>query len=147
MRPFSNSFGLASARPTPQGLSGAPEYHYLYRSRHYKHGGAYGGSSENGTCATISTVKAFGYGTDNVDNRFKTNFYADTVFVDGKKIYLDNGKPLVYMPLELKLNLSDSPYKQTAGARVGNSRLIEPPIRTDGRLTTISSFLDMVTRC
>lgn len=95
------------------------EYHYLFRSRHYKHGGAYGGSSENGTCATVSTVKAYGYGTDHVDNRFKTNFYADTVFVDGKKIYLDNGKPLVYIPLELKLNLSDSPYKQTAGARVG----------------------------
>lgn len=95
------------------------EYHYLFRSRHYKHGGAYGGSSENGTCATVSTVKAYGYGTNHVDSRFKTNFYADTVFVDGKKIYLDNGKPLVYMPLELKLNLSDSPYKQTAGARVG----------------------------
>lgn len=95
------------------------EYHYLFRSRHYKHGGAYGGSSENGTCATVSTVKAYGYGTDHVDNRFKTNFYADTVVVDGKKIYLDNGKSLVYMPLELKLNLSDSPYKQTAGARVG----------------------------
>ena len=95
------------------------EYHYLFRSRHYKHGGTYGGSSENGTCATVSTVKAYGYGTNHVDNRFKTNFYADTVFVDGKKIYLDNGNPLVYMPMELKLNLSDSPYKQTAGARVG----------------------------
>ena len=26
-------------------------------------------------------------------------------------------KPLVYMQMKLKLNLSDSPYKQTAGAR------------------------------
>lgn len=95
------------------------EYHYLFRSRHYKHGGAYGGSSENGTCATISTVKAFGYDTDHEDSRFRINFYADTVFVDGEKIYLDNGDPLVYRPLELKLNLTDSPYKQTAGARVG----------------------------
>ena len=108
------------------------EYHYLFRSRHYKHGGAYGGSSENGTCATVSTVKAFGYGTDHVDNRFKTNFYADTVFVDGKKIYLDNGKPLVYMPLELKLNLSDSPYKQTAGARVGKYE-VDRTAYSDGR--------------
>ena len=108
------------------------EYHYLYRSRHYKHGGAYGGSSKNGTCATISTVKAFGYGTDNVDNRFKINFYADTVLVDGKKIYLDNGKPLVYMPLELKLNLSDSPYKQTAGARVGKYE-VDRTAYSDGR--------------
>ena len=95
------------------------EYHYLFRSRHYQHGGAYGGASENGTCATVSTVKVYGYGTDHVDNRFHMNFYADTVFVDGKKVYLDNGDPLVYRPLELKLNLSDSPYKQTAGARVG----------------------------
>jgi len=108
------------------------EYHYLFRSRHYKHGGAYGGSSENGTCATVSTVKAFGYGTDHVDNRFKTNFYADTVFVDGKKIYLDNGKPLVYMPLELKLNLSDSPYKQTAGSRVGKYE-VDRTAYSDGR--------------
>lgn len=108
------------------------EYHYHYRSRHYKHGGAYGGSSENGTCATVSTVKAFGYGTDHVDNRFKINFYADTVLVDGKKIYLDNGKPLVYMPLELKLNLSDSPYKQTAGARVGKYE-VDRTAYSDGR--------------
>lgn len=108
------------------------EYHYLYRSRHYKHGGVYGGSSENGTCATVSTVKAFGYGTDHVDNRFKINFYADTVLVDGKKIYLDNGKPLVYMPLELKLNLSDSPYKQTAGARVGKYE-VDRTAYSDGR--------------
>ena len=108
------------------------EYHYLYRSRHYKHGEAYGGSSENGTCATVSTVNAFGYGTDNVDNRFKINFYADTVLVDGKKIYLDNGKPLVYMPLELKLNLSNSPYKQTAGARVGKYE-VDRTAYSDGR--------------
>ena len=108
------------------------EYHYLFRSRHYKHGGAYGGSSENGTSATVSTVKAYGYGTNHVDSRFKTNFYADTVFVDGKKIYLDNGKPLVYMPLELKLNLSDSPYKQTAGARVGKYE-VDRTAYSDGR--------------
>lgn len=94
------------------------EYQYLFRSRHYKHGEAYGCSSENGTCATVSTVKAFGYGTAQVDTRFHINFYADTVYVDGNKVMLDNGKPLVYMPLELKLDLSDSPYKQTAGARV-----------------------------
>ena len=108
------------------------EYHYLFRSRHYKHGGAYGGSSENGTSATVSTVKAFGYGTNHVDNRFHINFYADTVFVDNKKIYLDNGKPLVYMPLELKLNLSYSPYKQTAGARVGKYE-VDRTAYSDGR--------------
>lgn len=108
------------------------EYHYLFRSRHYQHGGAYGGASENGTCATISTVKAYGYATDHVDNRFYTNFYADTVFVDGKKVYLDNGAPLVYRPLELKLNLSASPYKQTAGARVAKYE-VDRTAYSDGR--------------
>lgn len=108
------------------------EYHYLFRSRHYQHGGAYGGASENGTCATISTVKAYGYATDRVDNRFYTNFYADTVFVDGKKVYLDNGEPLVYRPLELKLNLSASPYKQTAGARVAKYE-VDRTAYSDGR--------------
>ena len=116
------------------------------RSRHYKHGGAYGGSSENGTCATVSTVKAFGYGTDHVDNRFKINFYADTVLVDGKKIYLDNGKPLVYMPLELKLNLSDSPYKQTAGARVGKYE-VDRTAYSDGRQVESSREHAEVTAC
>lgn len=108
------------------------EYHYLFRSRHYQHGGAYGGASENGTCATISTVKAYGYATDRVDNRFYTNFYADTIFVDGKKVYLDNGEPLVYRPLELKLNLSASPYKQTAGARVAKYE-VDRTAYSDGR--------------
>lgn len=108
------------------------EYHYLFRSRHYQHGGAYGGASENGTCATISTVKAYGYATEHVDNRFYTNFYADTVFVDGKKVYLDNGEPLVYRPLELKLNLSASPYKQTAGARVAKYE-VDRTAYSDGR--------------
>ena len=51
---------------------------------------------------------------------------------DEKKIYLDNGKPLVYMPLELKLNLSDSPYKQTAGARVGKYE-VDRTAYSDGR--------------
>lgn len=108
------------------------EYHYLFRSRHYQHGGAYGGASENGTCATISTVKAYGYATAHVDNRFYTNFYADTIFVDGKKVYLDNGEPLVYRPLELKLNLSASPYKQTAGARVAKYE-VDRTAYSDGR--------------
>ena len=32
------------------------QFQYLFRSRHYSHGGAFGTSSENGACATISTV-------------------------------------------------------------------------------------------
>lgn len=94
------------------------EFHYLFRSRHYNHGGAYGGASENGTCATLTTVNAYHYGTDSLDTRFALNFYADTVWVDGVMVMLDNGEPLVYRPLAVEVNLTNSPYKQTAGARM-----------------------------
>ena len=94
------------------------QFQYLFRSRHYAHGGAFGTSSENGACATISTVKTFGYGTSNVDKRYAYNLFSDTVRVDGNIIYLENGKPLVYMPLTVELNLTNSPYIKTAGARM-----------------------------
>lgn len=94
------------------------QFQYLFRSRHYSHGGAFGTGSENGACATVSTVKTFGYGTNNVDKRYAYNLYSDTVRVDGKIIYLENGKPLVYMPLAVELNLTNSPYIKTAGARM-----------------------------
>lgn len=110
----------------------ASQYHYLFRSRHYKHGGAYHGSSENGTCATLSTVRANGYGTDSEDTRFRLNFYADTVWVDGAMVMLDDGTPLVYRPLELQLNLTASPYKQTAGARQAKYE-VDRTAYSDGR--------------
>lgn len=94
------------------------QFQYLFRSRHYSHGGAFGTSSENGACATISTVRTFGYGTKNVDKRYAYNLYSDTVRVDGNIIYLESGKPLVYMPLAVELNLTNSPYIKTAGARM-----------------------------
>ena len=110
----------------------AAQFWYLFRSRHYNHGGAVGGASENGTCATISTVLTSGYGTNEVDARFAGNFYADTVFVDGKVVMQDNGKPLVYMPLELKRNLTGSPYLYTAGARMGKYE-VDRTAHSDGR--------------
>ena len=75
------------------------QFWYLYRSRHYAHGGAIGMDAENGTSATLATVHAFGYGTDSLDTRFAINFYADTVKVDGKVVTLESGEPLVYQPL------------------------------------------------
>lgn len=93
------------------------QYQYLFRSRHYAQGSAMGMASENGTCATLSTVHAYGYGTDSIDSRYAINFFSDTVKINGNIVKLDNGKPLVYMPLEVKVDLTDSPYMQTAGAR------------------------------
>ena len=94
------------------------QFQYLFRSRHYTHGDALGAGAENGACATISTVKTFGYGTSNVDKRYAYNLYSDTVRVDGKIVRLENGKPLIYMPLAVEMNLTYSPYIKTAGARM-----------------------------
>ena len=110
----------------------AAQFWYLFRSRHYNHGGALGGSSENGTSANISTVLAYGYGTDEVDARFEKNFYAGIVEVDGKTVMMDNGEPLEYHPLELKLNLTGSPYVKTAGARMAKYE-VDRTSHSDGR--------------
>ena len=110
----------------------AAQLWYLFRSRHYNHGGALGGSSENGTSANISTVLAYGYGTDEEDARFIKNFYAGVVEVDGKPVMMDNGEPLEYFPLELKLNLTGSPYVKTAGARMAKYE-VDRTSHSDGR--------------
>lgn len=110
----------------------AAQFHYLFRSRHYNHGGALGGASENGTSATISTVLAYGYGTNDVDTRFEKNFYAGQVVVDGKIVKMDSGEPLEYKPLELKLNLTGSPFVKTAGARMAKYE-VDRTSHSDGR--------------
>ncbi len=111
----------------------ANEFHYLFRSRHYAHGGAYGGSSENGTCATVSTVRAYGYGTEDEDPRFDLNLYAGKISVDGTPVMLDDGTQLEYQPLAVEKNLTASPYKQTAGARMKKYE-VDRSAYSDGRM-------------
>ncbi len=109
------------------------QFHYLFRSYHYTHGGALGWGSENGTCATISTMKANHYGEADEDARCKLNFVAGEVKVDGKTLTLDNGKPLIYQPFEVKQNLTNSPYIKTAGARMGKYE-VDRTSYMDGKL-------------
>lgn len=109
------------------------EFHYLFRSRHYAHGGAYGGASENGPCATIHAMNVYGYGTDNPDPRLEMNYYTGRVVVDDEPVMLDNGDELVYMPLAVEINLTNSPYKQTAGARMKKYE-VDRTAYADGRL-------------
>ena len=111
----------------------ANQFDYLFRSRHYVHGSALGMGAEDGTSATLSTVRAFGYGTENLDTRWAMDFFADTVSVDGKVVMLDNGEPLVYKPLEVLQSLTGSPYEQTAGARMKKYE-VDRQAYSDGRL-------------
>ena len=111
----------------------ANQFLYLFRSRHYNHGAAIGMDAENGSCATLSTVLTYGYGTPDVDKRYAINFYSDTLRVDGKVVLLDDGSPLVYKPLAVKLDLSGDKYEKTAGARM-SKYAIDRQAYSDGKL-------------
>lgn len=109
------------------------EFHYLFRSRHYAHGGAYGGASENGTCATLHTMAVYGYNTSSPDTRLDLNFYTGKVEVDGNYVTLDDGKLLEYKPLALEQNLTASQYIETAGARMKKYE-VDRTAYSDGRM-------------
>ena len=109
------------------------QFHYLFRSYHYTHGGALGWGSENGTCATISTMKANYYGEADEDARCKMNFVAGEVKVDGHELLMDNGKPLEYQPFEVAQNLTNSKFVKTAGARMAKYE-VDRTSYMDGKL-------------
>ena len=107
-----------------------------FRSLHYNHASALGLNGENGPCATIEAMKTFGYdkGVD-ADTRLFWTYYYDNVFHNktGKVVTLDDGSPLVYYPLAVKLDLSNDPYEKTAGARMYKYE-IDLAAMSDGQL-------------
>ena len=109
------------------------QFHYLFRSYHYTHGGVLGWGSENGTCATISTMKANHYDEADEDARCKMNFVAGVVKVDGHELLMDNGKPLEYQPFEVAQNLTNSKFIKTAGARMAKYE-VDRTSYMDGKL-------------
>lgn len=109
------------------------EFHYLFRSRHYAHGGAYSGASENGTCATLHTMAVNGFGTETPDARLDMNFYTGKVEVDGKYVTMEDGTPLDYKPLAVEKNLTAGPYLETAGARMKKYE-VDRTAYSDGRM-------------
>ncbi len=106
----------------------------MRRSLHYRHATAYGWTGENGTSATLQALAIYGYGTQQVDKRFNTNFYADEVTdLEGITVTDRIGEPLVYYPDQLELDLSDSPFKETAGARMRKYQ-VDKNATKDGKL-------------
>jgi hypothetical protein len=106
----------------------------LYRSYHYRHAAAYGFTAENGSCATQRTLDIFGYGTSQEDNRFTLCYWAGTVTdLNGTTVTDRTGQPLVYEPREVSLDLSGSPYVETAGARMKKYEVDKNAIK-DGKL-------------
>lgn len=107
-----------------------------FRSLHYNHASALGLNGENGPCATIEAMTTFGYGKGpDADTRLYWTYYCDNVFHDktGELITLDDGSPLVYYPMAVKLDLSNDPLEKTAGARMRKYE-IDFAAMSDGQL-------------
>lgn len=110
------------------------EQQNLYRSWHYRHAAAYGFTGENGSCATIRTLEVFDYDTPDQDIRFDLNYWAGQVLDRNDNPVTDrSGKPLEYVPWEVQLNLSYSPYLETAGARM-KKYTVDKNAKNDGKL-------------
>lgn len=106
----------------------------LYRSYHYRHAAAYGFTAENGSCATKRALEIFGYGTDEEDLRFYLNYYSGEVHDLSYQVVTDRtGQPLVYYPDKVEMDLSGSPYVETAGARMKKYQ-VDKNAPKDGKL-------------
>ena len=106
----------------------------LYRSYHYRHAAAYGFTGENGSCATRRVLEIFGYGTEDEDIRFQQNYWSGEVRdLNNHQVTDRIGKPLVYYPEEVKMDLSGSPYVETAGARMKKYE-VDKNATKDGKL-------------
>lgn len=76
----------------------------------------------------------FGYDTDNIDIRFYDTFYAGEVYdLNYEKVLDRTGRPLVYHPDKVELDLSGSPYVETAGARMHKYQ-VDKNAPKDGKL-------------
>jgi len=106
-----------------------------FRSLHYNHASALGLNGENGPCATIEAMNTFGYGTDDPDYRLGYTYYYDDVLHDKtyERVTLDDGSPLIYQPMEVRLDLSNTAYEKTAGARMSKYE-IDFAAMSDGQL-------------
>lgn len=105
----------------------------IIRSLHYRHAAAYGYNGENGTCATQKTLEVFGY-PDEIDPRFVDCYHYDLVYnPNGVPVTDRTGQPLRYEPDKVQLDLSGSPYLETAGARMFKYQFDKNAIK-DGKL-------------
>lgn len=106
----------------------------LFRSYHYRHAAAYGFTGENGSCATQKVLDIFGYDSDDEDVRFSLNYWAGEVLDLNFEFVTDRtGNHLRYYPREVAMDLSGSPFVETAGARMKKYE-VDKNATKDGKL-------------
>ena len=76
--------------------------------------------------------ETFGYGTAAQDPLFDICYFAGEMYdLKGDIIKLDDGTVLAYLPWEVALDITDTPYEQTAGARMKKYESAPPPQKTE----------------
>ena len=106
----------------------------IFRSYHWRHAAAYGFLGENGTSASLTTLRVNHYGEEDQDNRFKVNYWSGLILDQKGQVIPDKeGNPLVYYPLDVALVLTGKPHMETAGARMKKYE-IDPDAAQDGKV-------------
>ena len=78
--------------------------------------------------------ETFGYGTAAQDPRFDICYFAGEMYdLKGDIIAWTTVLSLVYLPWEVALDITDTPYEQTAGARMKKYE-VDPTATKDGKL-------------
>ena len=107
---------------------------YLFRSYHYRHAAAYGFTGENGTSATRNTLLIFGFDTPEEDPRFELNYWSGAIYDLNNNLIIDrDGHPLIYDPWMVNMDVSGSPFVETAGARMKKYAIDKNAVK-DGKL-------------
>lgn len=92
---------------------------YNVRTMHYDHAKAYNVQGWNGSSLTKTGLQIFGFGGATEDPRLKLSFFTGAVNGhDGQPVRLaGTTTPLVYQPNAVAIDVSNTPYEKTAGAR------------------------------
>lgn len=91
----------------------------MYRSYHYLHAASFGFSGENGTSASLTVLKVNKYQQKDEDKRFRINYWSDDVTdLNGWSVMDRVGNKFNYAPWEVDMDVSNSKFIETAGARM-----------------------------
>ena len=91
----------------------------MYRSYHYRHAASFGFSGENGTSASLTVLKVNKYQQKDEDKRFRINYWSDDVTdLNGWSVMDRVGNKFNYAPWEVDMDVSNSKFIETAGARM-----------------------------
>lgn len=91
----------------------------MFRSYHWRHAAAYGFDGENGTSASLTTLRTNRFGEKDEDNRFAFNYWPGLVLnLKGVVVKDKEGEALYYHPWDVSIDLTGKPHMETAGARM-----------------------------